>query len=157
MVQDVADRTQSQREVRGGDGALGQVGAELATGVDTAGAADGVDLAEEEGDEPQTGHPPAALGDQERGVGEDGGGQVARGQVRPEDKLRVAGDPPLEPGVSVVVGGGDLVEDPAARIENGAIAGPAEPEAQIDVLVIRAQKRVESTDLPDRFRPVKGA
>ena len=135
----------------------GQVGAVLAVRVDTAGAADGVDLAEKEGDEPEPGHPPAALGDQERGVGEDGGGQVARGQVRPEDKLRVAGDPPLERGVRVVVGGGDLVEDPAARIENGAIAGPAEPEAQIDVLVIRAQKRVESTDLPDRFRPVKGA
>ena len=68
----------------------------LAAGVDTAGAADGVDLAEEEGDEPEPGHPPAALGDQKHSVGEDGGGQVARGQVRPEDKLRVAGDPPLE-------------------------------------------------------------
>src|SRR5208337_4187126 len=64
VVQDVAERTQSQGEVRGGDGALGQVGAELAAGVDTPGAADGVDLAEEEGDEPETGHPPATLGDQ---------------------------------------------------------------------------------------------
>ena len=53
---------------------------------------------------------------EESGVGYDGGGQVAGGQVRPEDKLRVAGDPPLECGVSVIVGGGDLVEDPAARI-----------------------------------------
>src|SRR5271157_3983802 len=103
MVEDVAERTQSQGEVCGGDGAPREVGAELAACVDAAGAADGVDLAEEEGDEPETGHAPAALGDQQRGVGKNGGGQMARGQVRPEDKLRVAGDPALECGVSVVV------------------------------------------------------
>ena len=80
MVQDVADRTQSQREVRGGYGAPDQVGAVLAVRVDTAGAADGVDLAEKEGDEPEPGHPPAGLSDQQRGVGEDGGGQVGAGR-----------------------------------------------------------------------------
>jgi len=74
VVEDVAERTQSQGEVCGGDGAPREVGAEFAACVDAAGAADGVDLAEKEGDEPETGHAPAALGDQQRGVGKNGGG-----------------------------------------------------------------------------------
>ena len=69
MVQDVADRTQSQREVRGGYGAPDQVGAVLAARVDTAGAADGVDLAEKEGDEPEPGHPPHPTRVRRPGIG----------------------------------------------------------------------------------------
>ncbi len=50
----------------------------------------------------------------------------------------------------VIVGGGDLVKDLAAGLEDGAIAGPAKPEAEIDILVIRAQKRVEAAYLANR-------
>ena len=120
-------------------------------------APDGVDLAQEEGDEPEPGHPPARLGEQEQGMGHDGGGQAAGGQVRPEDQLGVAGHPALECGAGVVVGGRDVVEDPAAGVEDAAIAGPAEAEGEVDVLVIRAQKRVEAADLPEGFGPVEGA
>ena len=88
-------------------------------------------------------------------MGHDGGGQPAGGHVRPEDELRVAGHPALECGAGVIVGGRDLVEDPAARDEDAAIAGPAEPEAQVDVLVIGAVERVEAADLPDRLGAVK--
>jgi len=78
VVEDVAERAQFHGEVRKGDGALDQVGAELAASTDCAGAADSVDLAQEEGDEPETDQAPAALGDQKRGVGKEGGGPVAR-------------------------------------------------------------------------------
>lgn len=98
MIEDVVEGAELEREVGGGDGASGKVGSQLAAGVDTADVADGVDLAEEERDEPEPGHSPAGLGDEERGVRKEGGGKLACGDVRPEDEFGVAGDPPLDAG-----------------------------------------------------------
>ena len=141
----------------GRDRTAGQVGTELPPLADLACIAHGVDLAQEEGDEPQPGQPPGRLGHEQHDMRDEGGGEPARRQVRPEDQLGVAGDPPLERGAGVVVGRRDLVEDPAAWGEDAAIAGPAEAEAEVDVLVVRAEKRIEAADPPEGLGPVERA
>ncbi len=81
VIENVLQRTELEREVGGGDGAAGKVSPELAAGVDAADVADGVDLAQKEGDEPEPGHSPASLGDQQGGVRNEGRGKLAGGDV----------------------------------------------------------------------------
>ena len=157
---DVADhipeRADSQGEMGRGDRSLARSARILRRCRMVRAAPDRVDLAQEEGDEPEPGQPPARLGQEQQGMGQDGGRQPAGGHVGPEDELGVPGHPPLEGRAGVVVGGRDLVEHPAPGSEDAAIAGPAEPKAQIHVLVIGAQKRIETANLADGLGAVEG-
>ena len=47
--------------------------------------------------------------------------------------------------------------DHAPRGEQAAIPGPAQSECQVDILVIRSEKRIETANLVQRSRSVESA
>ena len=123
-----------------------QVGPQLATLAEPRPFAQGVKFTEEEGARPASGESPEGLRGCEREMRDERGEEPGGRQIGPEQDLRVPRHPTLERGPGVLVAGRDLVEDPAMRGENAVVAGPAEPERQVDVLVVRTERGVERTD-----------
>ena len=77
--------------------------------------AEGIQFSGGERPESPSGQPPGGFRGDESQVGHDCQGEHPVREVRPEQDLRIAGDPALEFGAAMIVGGGDVVEDPARR------------------------------------------
>src|SRR4051794_12397611 len=116
----------------------------------------GVAFSEEERARPTAREPPETLSEHERQVRDQRGDEPAGREVGPEEDLGVPRHPSLEGRPGMVVAGGDLVEDPAARGEDAVVARPAEPEGEIDVLVIRLERRIEGPGPSQRRGAVEG-
>ena len=147
VVADVAQGSGGKGEVGPADGRMGDLVRCAAAGEDLAPDAEGVELAGEEGAGAGRGavarRPAAAMKPR---WGMAAARQRADGQVRPEEDLGVAGHPPLERRAARGRSSPRRRGGSGRRGVDAAIAGPAEPEGQVDVLVIATEERVERPD-----------
>ncbi len=143
--------------MRRSDGRLRDYGVSAPAFADVRPGPQGVELTRAEREQTPACQPPGRLNGDEGEVGDDRHGQLSGGQVRPEDQLGVPSHPALERRTSMVVGCRNLVEDSATRREEAAIAGPSQPESQIDVFIIRAEEGIESPGAAERLGAIERA
>ena len=139
VVHHIECRAELHGEVGGANGGPREAGAVLAALADGRQAADGVELAEEEREKIQPCHRQPDWVSKRAAWANKAAGRRRAGMFDQKTSSALRAIRRWSRGAGVIIRRRDLVQDPAARVIQAAIASPAEAETQVDVLVIGSE------------------